>query len=79
MDVPGLLHLLKSEPTLLPVASDDASGADIELRVSEAHSCLACGGRATTALIVQDPQGAWQGKRWLDLCWSDFNRVRSAA
>ena len=79
MDVPGLLHLLKAEPTLLPVAPDAASSEAIEQRRTEDHACLVCGAGANTALIVQDPHRAWQGKRWLDLCWADFNRVRSAA
>ncbi len=74
-----MLHLLKAEPTLLPVAPDDASGEDIERRRQEAHSCLSCGQRATTVLIVADPQGAWQGKRWLDLCYAHFNAVRAGA
>ncbi|MBA2951978.1 hypothetical protein [Streptomyces himalayensis] len=80
MDTLGMLHLLKAEPTLMPVAPDDASGEDIERRRrDEVHACLACGERATTALLVQDPHGTWQGKRWLDLCWKDFTRVRTSA
>ena len=80
MDALGMLHLLKAEPTLLPAAPDDASGEDIEQRRREGgHACLACGERATTALIVQDPHGAWQGKRWLDLCHGHLNQVRTSA
>ncbi|MFD4569365.1 hypothetical protein ACFWOX_34010 [Streptomyces sp. NPDC058467] len=79
MNIRGMLHLLKVEPTLLPAAPDDASGEDIEARRAEVHTCLACGKPATTALIVQDPHGAWEGKRWLDLCWGDFNQVRTVA
>jgi hypothetical protein len=79
MDVHGMLHLLQAEPTLLPVAPETASGDDIERRRHEGHTCLSCGERATTALIVADPNGEWQGKRWLDLCYADFNRVRASA
>lgn len=80
MDALGMLHLLKAEPTLLPVAPDNASGEDIERRRhNEVHACLVCGGRATTALVVSDPHGAWQGKRWLDLCYSHFNQVGASA
>ncbi|MDH3037948.1 hypothetical protein [Streptomyces sp. TRM75561] len=80
MDIEGILHLLKAEPSLLPVAPDAASSADIERRrQDEAHSCLVCGERATTALLVEDPLRDWQGKRWLDLCYSDFARVRTLA
>ena len=80
MDAVGLLYLLKAEPSLLPVAPDDASGEDIERRrLDEVHSCLRCGERATTALIVEDPHGAWQGKRWFDLCYAHFAEVRASA
>lgn len=80
MDALGMLHLLKTEPTLLPAAPSTATGEDIERRrMDEVHDCLACGERAMTALIVEDPHGAWVGKRWLDLCWNHFNEVRAAA
>ena len=79
MDALGLLYLLKAEPTLLPAAPDSASGEDIERRRREAHSCLSCAQPATTALIVSDPHGTWQGKRWLDLCYDCFGQVRASA
>jgi hypothetical protein len=79
MDVPGLLHLLKAEPTLLPTAPDSASGEDIERRRRERHACLSCGQPATTALIVANPDGVWEGKRWLDLCYAHFDEVRASA
>ncbi|MER6956026.1 hypothetical protein [Streptomyces sp. NPDC000618] len=75
----GMLHLLKVEPALLPVAPDSATGEDIEGRRQEPHSCLVCGERATTALIVRAPDGAWAGKRWLDLCMDHFIQVREVA
>lgn len=76
----GMLHLLKVEPTLMPPAPEDATGEDIERRRNdEVHDCLVCGERATTALIVQDPNGTWQGKRWLDLCMAHFIQVREVA
>jgi hypothetical protein len=76
----GMLHLLKAEPSLMPAAPDDATGEDIERRChSEVHACLACGERATTALLVQDPHGVWEGKRWLDLCWDHFTQVSTVA
>lgn len=74
-----MLHLLQAEPSLLPVAPNDSSGADIERRRHEVHPCLSCGELATTALIVADPHGEWQGKRWLDLCYTHFNQVRTNA
>jgi hypothetical protein len=80
MDAVGLLYLLQAEPSLLPVAPDDASGEDIERRrLDEVHSCLRCGERATTALIAEDPHGEWQGKRWIDLCYAHFAEVRASA
>jgi len=79
MDASGLLHLLKAEPTLLPAAPDGASGEVIEQRRHKGHPCLSCGQPAATALIVADPQGAWQGKRWLDLCYDHFDQVRAVA
>jgi hypothetical protein len=79
MDALGMLHLLKAEPTLLPIAPDAADGADIERRRAESHACLACGKPADAALIAADPDGSWQGKRWLDLCYAHLNEVRAAA
>lgn len=73
MDVPGLLHLLRAEPSLMDPAPETAGGDDIELRCrDEVHACLQCGDLATTALIATVPD---HGKRWVDLCWRDFNEV----
>lgn len=73
MDVSGLLHLLRAEPTLMDPAPEAADGDDIERRTrDEAHPCLRCGDRATTALIATVPD---HGKRWLDLCQQHFHEV----
>lgn len=74
-DSAGMLHLLAAEPTLLPVAPLDADGETIEARRNENHTCLRCGKPATTALIANFDE---HGKRWLDLCYTDFNLVREA-
>lgn len=79
MNVPGLLFLLKAEPTLLAIAPDHVDGDDIERRRQAGHPCLSCGQPATTALAVDDPSGVWTGKRWLDLCYAHFNQVRANA
>jgi hypothetical protein len=62
---PGLLHLLKAEPTLLPVAPESDWAAAIERRrLDEVHACLRCGQRAHCALVAETEIGP----RWLDLC-----------
>lgn len=71
----GMLHLLAAEPTLLPAAPLDADGETIEARRNENHTCLRCGKPATTALLADLDE---HGKRWLDLCYTDFNLVREA-
>lgn len=76
MSAEGMLHLLAAEPTLLPVAPDSASGEAIEARRLEGHRCIRCGEPATTALIAVVPG---HGKRWIDLCYEDFNQVRTVA
>jgi len=64
----GMLHLLKSEPTLLPPAPTVPAemGPGIERRrQDEIHMCLRCGHRAGVALIAHTRLGP----RWLDLCF----------
>lgn len=71
----GMLHLLKAEPTLLPVAPPDASGAHIEhRRLDEVHACLRCGDAAACAFIAATEIGP----RWLDLCHECTHWLRTS-
>lgn len=73
MDVTGLLHLLKAEPSLLERAPDASDGQAISRCCQDGgHSCLCCPDRATRAAIVIIPGG---GNRWLDLCDGHFAEV----
>jgi hypothetical protein len=77
MDVAGLLHLLRAEPTLMDPAPEGAGGDDVQRRTrGEVHDCLRCGQRATTALIALVPG---HGRRWLDLCPQHFHEVSRGA
>ncbi|RKR92799.1 hypothetical protein BDK92_7281 [Micromonospora pisi] len=64
----GLLHLLKTEPTLLPPAPKAGNlAAAIEYRrYGEVHDCLRCPEPAGVAYIAHTKIG----NRWLDLCWA---------
>ena len=76
MNIEGFLHLLKAEPTLLPVAPADATAALIDRRrLDEVHSCLRCGKRAQMAFIAHTPIGP----RWLDLCAACSRPLYSAS
>jgi hypothetical protein len=64
------LHLLKANPTLLPLAPAIDHGAAIERRRNdEVHPCLRCGQRAHCAFVAhfEVPAGPPE-HRWLDLC-----------
>lgn len=66
-DADRFLLLLKSEPTLLPEAPKEFTGAQINFRVhDEVHSCLRCGKRALQALVAHTDMG----HRWLDICYA---------
>lgn len=70
----GMLHLLAAEPTLLPEAPANASGAQIEhRRINEIHPCLRCSNPARCAYIA----ATILGPRWLDLCADCANWLRS--
>jgi hypothetical protein len=76
VDVPGLLALLKAEPTLLPEADPDAAGLDIEQRrQSGVHACLFCGRLATTATLAEYDDG----RRWIDLCMPHLVELHRSA
>lgn len=61
----GMLHLLKSEPTLLPQAPATYTAHDIDhRRLDEIHRCLRCGQPAALAYVADTEIGP----RWLDLC-----------
>ncbi len=69
-DVDRFLMLLRDNPTLLPAAPDDTTGAMMERRrQDEVHACLRCGERARTATIA----GTSLGSRWLDLCMACYS------
>lgn len=64
-DADSFLWLLKTEPTLLPQAPKEVTGAQMNFRAyDEIHSCLRCGKRASQALVAATNLGP----RWLDLC-----------
>lgn len=78
-----MLRLFAAEPTLLPLAADDAGGPEIDRRVQdEVHACAYCGDLAQAAIVAQVPGEQFaEGrpvKRWLDLCRGHFGEIRRA-
>jgi hypothetical protein len=64
-DVRSFLHLLRTEPTLMPWAPAGDPAVLISRRThDEVHSCLRCGQCAQVAYVA----ATVLGPRWLDLC-----------
>lgn len=73
-----MLLLLRANPTLLPLAPEDADGEHIEHRRNdEVHMCLRCGQRAQCAFIAHTQEGMEERRRWLDLCYECAHWLRT--